>query len=88
MKMSRDEDKIRIGIAWDALSPNSRRAYKWTPGCMLYLNLFHTIRYKCLFRCVTRAISLRVCCVLLLYFCFFADGLRLCVSCISAIQVA
>ena len=23
-----DEDKLRIGIAWDALSPNSRRAYK------------------------------------------------------------
>ena len=23
-----DEDKLRIGIAWDALSPNSRRAYQ------------------------------------------------------------
>ncbi len=23
-----DEDKFRIGIAWDALSPNSRRAYQ------------------------------------------------------------
>ncbi len=23
-----DEDKLRIGIAWEALSPNSRRAYK------------------------------------------------------------
>ena len=23
-----DDDKLRIGIAWDALSPNSRRAYK------------------------------------------------------------
>ena len=23
-----DDDKIRIGIAWDALSPNSRRAYQ------------------------------------------------------------
>ncbi len=25
-----DEDKLRIGIAWDALSPNSRRAYQLT----------------------------------------------------------
>lgn len=25
-----DEDKIRIGVAWDALSPNSRRAYQLT----------------------------------------------------------
>ncbi len=25
-----DEDKLRIGIAWDALSPNSRRAYQQT----------------------------------------------------------
>ena len=23
-----DDDKLRIGIAWDALSPNSRRAYQ------------------------------------------------------------
>ena len=23
-----NDDKLRIGIAWDALSPNSRRAYK------------------------------------------------------------
>ena len=23
-----DADKLRIGIAWDALSPNSRRAYQ------------------------------------------------------------
>jgi len=23
-----DEDELRIGIAWDALSPNSRRVYK------------------------------------------------------------
>ena len=23
-----NDDKIRIGIAWDALSPNSRRAYQ------------------------------------------------------------
>ena len=23
-----DDDKLRIGVAWDALSPNSRRAYQ------------------------------------------------------------
>lgn len=23
-----NEDKLRIGVAWDALSPNSRRAYQ------------------------------------------------------------
>ena len=23
-----DDDKVRIGVAWDALSPNSRRAYQ------------------------------------------------------------
>ncbi len=40
-----DDDKIRIGVAWDALSPNSRRAYQLT---WRQLNDFQSIKCETL----------------------------------------